>query len=329
MVLVALLVTSLLIVVAIVIDGGQGYAERRRMQNAADAAAFAGAREINQIRFQASTTDLATAVRAVAADNQADPALITCDVIDVAGARLAPCSPNAGWAARPDAVGVLVTAARRRPTLFGRVAGVAELTPRATAAASLQKLVSARSPWMVCGNRLLPGGFDLVDPLTKGLRPDSVLQKLYGQGGTALSDSRGIPIAGRTTGTCGLSSSWNGLVDPSSQPVQLGTYAPADKGKQVGRYQYDDILAGVGGCPEDFKDGEVINCLALVPIFDHVDVAAQSARIAAWAVWRIRYDQNGTVKYWGQYVTSGVASRGVTSTDDLAGGSTVVVKLAL
>lgn len=329
MVLVALLVVAMLIVVAIVIDGGQGYADRRRMQNAADAAAYAGARVLNQVRFQGATTDLAAAVRSAAADNRADPSLVTCDVTDLAGARLAPCSPNLGWAARADAVGVLVTARMVRKTLFGRLAGVSQLTPTATAAASLQKLVGARSPWMICGNKLLTGGFDLINPVTKGLRPDSVLVGLYGQGGTALADSRGIPISGKPTGTCGLSSSWNGLIDPVSQPPQVGKYALADKGKQVGRYQYDDILAGVGGCPRNFLDGEITNCLALVPVFDLVDTAAQSARIAAWAVWRIRYDQNGTVKYWGQFVAAGVASAGVTSTESLAGGSTVVVKLAV
>lgn len=327
MVLVALLVVAMLVIVAIVIDGGQGYVDRRQVQNAADAAAFAGARLLNEVRFQASTTDLAQAVGAVAGDNRAEPSLLSCDVIDLAGRPLAPCSPNSGWSSRSDAVGVLVRTGIRRRTLFGRVAGVAELTPSASAAAGLQPLASARSPWMVCGNPLLSGGFALIDPMTRSLRPDSVLRKLYGQGGTALPDARGIPVAGKLIGTCGLSSSWTGLVDPASQPVQLGKFALADRGKQVGRYQYDDILAGVGGCPRNFTDGEIVNCLALIPVFDEVDTAHQTARVAAWAVWRIRYDQNGVVKYWGQFVGAGVAGGGSTSSGPVIGGSTVVVRL--
>ena len=327
-VLVALLVSAMLVIVAIVIDGGRGYADRRQMQNAADAAAFAGARSLHQVRFQSSTTDLAATVRAVAAANHADPALVTCEVTDPGGAGLAPCSPRSAWATRAEAVGVRVSAAVRRTTAFGRVAGVSALTASASGTTILQKLTAARSPWMICGNPLLPGGFDLVDPVTRSLRPDAVLQTLFGEGGSALPDPRGIPIAGRPTGTCGLSSSWNGLVDPSSQPVRLGTFALADRGKQVGRYQYDDILAGVGGCPENFRDGDVTRCLALLPVFDQVDVGDQSARIAAWAVWRIRYDPQGTVKYWGQFVSAGVASGGVANSEPLLGGSTLVVRLA-
>ncbi len=221
-----------------------------------------------------------------------------------------------------------VTADVSRKTVFGRLAGVSELRASASAAAVLQNLAAARSPWMICGNARLPGGFDLIDPATRGLRPDAVLQKLYGEGGSALLDPRGIPIAGRTAATCGLSSSWNGIVDPTSQPLRLGHFALADRGKQVGRYQYDDILAGVGGCPRNFADGEVTRCLALVPVFDEVDVSAQSGRIAAWAVWRIRYDQQGVVKYWGQFVAAGLARAGVTTSGPLHGGSTVVVRLA-
>lgn len=327
MVLVVLLVVAMLVIVAIVLEGGQAYADRRQMQNAADAAAFAGARVLHQVRFQSSTTDLASAVRAVAVDNQADADLVTCQVIDGGGAGLAPCSPHSGWISRNEAAGVRVTADVSRDTVFGRLAGVSEMRASASAAAVLQNLATARSPWMICGNSRLPGGFDLLHPDTRALRSDAVLQRLYGEGGSALPDPRGIPIAGRTTATCGLSSSWNGIVDPSSQPVQLGKFALADQGKQAGRYQYDDILAGVGGCPKNFADGEVTRCLALVPVFDQVDAHAQSARIAAWAVWRIRYDQQGTVKYWGQFVSAGFARAGVTNTEPLYGGSTVVVRL--
>jgi Flp pilus assembly protein TadG len=326
MVLVALLVVAMLVIVAIVIDGGQGYAARRQMQNAADAAAFAGARALNRARFQASTTQVASVVQDVAAANHADAGLVVCDVIDSSGSRVAPCSPQTAWISRSDAVGVRVTATVRRKTLFGRLAGISELAPSGAGAAVLLNLLSARSPWMICGNPLLSGGLNLIDPNTRSLRSDAVLASLYGEGGTALADPRGVPVAGKLTGSCGLSS-WNGFVDPASQPVQLGRFALADKRKQVGRYQYDDVLAGVGGCPKNFMDGEVSRCLALIPVFDQVDGAAQSARIAAWAVWRIRYDAQGLVKYWGQFVGAGAASGGVASSEPFRGGSTIVVRL--
>ena len=58
----ALSLTALMIIAALVLDGGQGYSERRQMQNAADAAAMAGTRALDQYRFPpaGSTPDYTT-----------------------------------------------------------------------------------------------------------------------------------------------------------------------------------------------------------------------------------------------------------------------------
>ena len=83
----------MLIIVAIVIDGGQAYTDRRRTQNATDAAALAGARAVGQTRFAGATADLRAAVLAVASTNGANAVdVFACDVVDQAVTVVAPRS---------------------------------------------------------------------------------------------------------------------------------------------------------------------------------------------------------------------------------------------
>ena len=320
LVLVALMLVFMFVIVAIVIDGGRGYSDRRSMQNAADAAALAGARAVGQTRFAGATADVAGAAQAVAAANGANaPDVFACDVVDQAGGVVAPCSPNSGWTGSRNAAGVKVTAGIRRTPVFGSIAGQGELVVRTSAVATLQPLLSSRAPWMICGNPLLAGGLNLIDPATRTLRPDATLQALYGAGGSP------VPIQGARPGTCGLSASWVGGVSPSAQPVRLGSFVAALNGAPTGAYAYDDIL-GSSGCPANFSDGES-SCNAVLPIFDEVDSAANTARIVAWAVWKLSYSSAGTVKWSGTYVGAGIASGGVTSDAAVTGRSTYVVRM--
>ncbi len=59
-VIVALVFTGLIAIAALVFDGGAAYAQRRRMQNAADAGALAGARRLAQ---SAADSEIAAAIR--------------------------------------------------------------------------------------------------------------------------------------------------------------------------------------------------------------------------------------------------------------------------
>lgn len=59
MVLVALALVAVLAMLALVLDGGYGYLQRRRMQNAADAAAFAGTRQLATRLDDTGATELA------------------------------------------------------------------------------------------------------------------------------------------------------------------------------------------------------------------------------------------------------------------------------
>src|SRR5690606_14248364 len=76
-VIVALSVVALLLFSALAIDGGRAYAQRRVTQNAADAAAMAGARAVQQARFKVSSppppSSIETAVESALAENDAEP----------------------------------------------------------------------------------------------------------------------------------------------------------------------------------------------------------------------------------------------------------------
>jgi Flp pilus assembly protein TadG len=327
LVLMAAMSVFMLIIVAIVIDGGQGYTDRRSMQNAADAAALAGARAIGQTRFTGASADLAAAVLEVATANGANATdVFTCDVVDQAGAALGPCSPNSGWSGLPNAAGVKVTAGVRRTPVFGSVVGRQEIVVKTTASATLQPLLASRAPWMICGNPSLAGGFDLVDSATRTLRPDATLRLEYGAGGSKLLDARGIPVQGALPGACGLSPAWVGAVNPSAQPVRLGSFVAALDGTPTSPYTYDDILGSVG-CPSSFTDSAP-TCNAVLPVFDETDSSANTARVVGWAVWRLTYASAEAVKWRATYVGPGVASGGVTSTGALTGRSTYVVRMA-
>src|SRR5436305_14854995 len=94
-VLVALLMVAMLIIAAIALDGGQAYADHRQMQNAADAAALAGARALEQVRFRGgSVTEVAAQALAQATDNGASSSTshYSCMVLDKHQQPLATCT---------------------------------------------------------------------------------------------------------------------------------------------------------------------------------------------------------------------------------------------
>lgn len=118
LVLVSLALVALVVMLALAIDGGYAYAQRRRMQNAADAAAMAGARTRalggNDAQVEAAITQYAMA-------NGADGTNWTC----------------------PDGQTVRVTVWRVFPTFFAGIAGLPQMTASATAEASVQYLSAA------------------------------------------------------------------------------------------------------------------------------------------------------------------------------------------
>ncbi len=115
----ALAIPVLLVMMGLVIDGANGYVQRRRMQTAADAAALAGARtmglgngaaHINQVVTQYALSNGAT---------------------------------SASWQYINDGNGIRVTAQRTFNTFFAGLAGVPTMTAAATADVALEYVSEA------------------------------------------------------------------------------------------------------------------------------------------------------------------------------------------
>ncbi len=120
MVLVALWLVALVTVAGLVVDGGMLLAQRRALQNVADAAAAAGAMQLDESRYRASGGSEV--------------------VLDRAAAHAA----AAGYLAAEDGLAYTVTAGRARvavdverraPTAFLRVIGLGHVSIRARASA--------------------------------------------------------------------------------------------------------------------------------------------------------------------------------------------------
>src|SRR5947209_10588375 len=163
-VLVALLMVGMLGVAAIVLDLGQAYANRRQMQNAADAASLAATRALDKARLvRYANTALNSAVDSTASDvatkNGADGSNVTCQVIRWnyyldQTQIIAPCSPASGWTGdttNGGPAGILVKTGVTAKTAFGGAINQATTTARANAAATIQPLIQARGPFIICG----------------------------------------------------------------------------------------------------------------------------------------------------------------------------------
>jgi Flp pilus assembly protein TadG len=157
-VLVLFALTSLVLlgVLGLALDGGYDYIQRRAMQNAADAAALAGASAIARNQTDSQVTQ---AVLDAAARNSADTTRLTCAFITnaydtTASGTTQPCSSGgvamATFAA--NFTGVLVGTTERHQTFVFGALGIAESGASASAAARVQRPVGVTGgPFMVCG----------------------------------------------------------------------------------------------------------------------------------------------------------------------------------
>ncbi len=119
LVLISLALIALVVMIALAIDGGYAYAQRRRMQNAADAAAISGARAHG---LGGSAAQVGAAVNQYATANGADAVT---------------------WAFVNGGVTVQVTTSCTFPTFFAGIAGLPQMTASAVAEASIQYLSEA------------------------------------------------------------------------------------------------------------------------------------------------------------------------------------------
>ncbi len=138
LVLIALAFAGMLALLALAIDGGNAYAQRRRAQNAADAAALSATRRLWEIRRQGgSETDLLVAIQEAidahgAFNVDGQPNRFTAEYVDENGNPIA--SLPAG-AIPGNAQGVQVTLINRFDAFFAGVFGFDPMEVRALATA--------------------------------------------------------------------------------------------------------------------------------------------------------------------------------------------------
>lgn len=136
--------------VALIVEGGNAYAQQRSVQNGSDAAANAGADEIAQQLAGLTRTDadVANAITTVSGSNTITSAAYYTDVtgqpIDDTGAVVPAALAKvvgSGGAIPPNAQGVHVGGDRLFGTTFGRVIGISSFTASAEALAITGKVI--------------------------------------------------------------------------------------------------------------------------------------------------------------------------------------------
>jgi hypothetical protein len=128
-IIIAAAVVVLLALVALVVDVGNAYAQRRRAQNAVDAAALAGARRLAERALGEVVLEIHVLndVNRFADENGLDPKVVDAWFIDADGDRLETIDPWLG-PAPSDAEGVEVAGDLPFATYFAHLLGFARMT---------------------------------------------------------------------------------------------------------------------------------------------------------------------------------------------------------
>lgn len=161
LVMFAFMLTSLLGALGLAVDLGVAFSQRRTMQSAADAGAYAGARIVSKSTIGAPLM-AQSEVEAVVKKNAMKLGTIgsiTCNYVSDDGTNVGPCT----GAVPGTATGVEVTVQESHPTFFIRVVPGApnSVTTSALARANVKKLGSPTDgPYLPCtlGTRLKDGG---------------------------------------------------------------------------------------------------------------------------------------------------------------------------
>jgi Flp pilus assembly protein TadG len=182
LVIAALLMTALVGFLALVVDVGNAYAQRRYMQNAADAAAMAATRYMALNRAGgASDAGVASAINTYLANNGGAESLGSPNgktsnawYVQGDGSTVSPVGNGGGIPS--SAVGVKVNASKSVSTYFARVLGVSNIGVNAAGAAAYGTPSKILLNWKITGTPMMPIAF--------GLDAWKKCSQNYGYGGT-------------------------------------------------------------------------------------------------------------------------------------------------
>lgn len=266
----------MLVLAAFVLGGSLGYSAVRNAQNAADAAALAAASTLQEVKNgDAVPSEVLDTAVSVAEDNGADPAAVTCEIVNgtyalskSAADVLGPCTTANVNAASAAGVRVLTSDTRNVP--FGSFVDSNTITGDALATATVQPLREGRAPFMVCSDPTATGHptLPLVSDFT--VDPPYVFNE-SAIGASYVVQGNEMKNDGRDCGNS--SSSWRGLVRtevtyamPNTDPTNDAGWWQIETGNKNG--QLPNLLAGAGSCA--MPNGEVadlqVGCRILLPL---------------------------------------------------------------
>lgn len=286
----AVSMAALLVVAGLIIDGGAAYSQRRQMQNAADAAAMAGAAAVDSVRFEgAAPSTVQAKVDLIAQQNGAES--WDCAVVNAAGAELGSCS-NLLAASSAAAQGVKVTPTDVRKTSLGVFAGIEDISATADATASIQPIVGARAPFAVCSSG--PGGkYDFLGPDNK-VSPAKALArgKIAIMGAQIYKDDDSCNAGGHN-------GSFKGEIDPALLIVGDHIVGSSSPGNSLPSFT-------PVACPAPLTTSDCV----LLPITVETAGTGNNARMTVvdWAYFQVTEDGSGavdppqgSVKLWGTF----------------------------
>lgn len=323
---VAVSLLAVLIMGAFVASGSQAYSQRRNAQNAADAAAMAGARALNAALFENGVApgSVDAAVQESAVDDnkgfdyecylvlhdgtRMQDALTTDDIECSNTAVLTHwrnyLSAEAPTWAQP--VGVEVVVADRMPTLFGGVEGLSEtVTARASAIATIQSINQIGSPFVFCASpayRGTPGQANPIDILRRHSTNPNGTDFVFNADGTVSID----PVKATSVGTFPLQHSQNNACGAGSQfkakivsdhAYTIPGWVQTDTGNGFEADYVTQVLTA-NPCPDPFPTGETaLNCDMVIPIAIEGDSSNRQVRVVAAGVFHVTGNGNGNPKY--------------------------------
>jgi Flp pilus assembly protein TadG len=255
-VLVAVSLLAFLGLTGLVIDGGRAYADHRAVQNAADAAALAGAGALNGILFD-STGQESAVYDAVAASLTANRVNGTpgCRLVDENQTDLGACPTTDTGAGLPATVaGVAVNARDSQSASFIKALGIQGFSASATATAQIQSLRQGASPFMICGLDSAHKGFD--PPLLQASGDSWAINPAAVNASYALHGPQ-VPDCGAG------SNSFKGLVDDEA-PIGVPGWWPDDTGVHAGPVR--NTVARSDACTTTESFDSWTGCTIIVPI---------------------------------------------------------------
>jgi hypothetical protein len=268
-VIIALAMVAIIGMVALVLDGGYAYLERRRVQNAADSAALAGARALGKGATRA-TVGAAISEYALRNGIKSPGTNIKAYFVNADSAVIDTAYPVLGTSVvSTDARGVRVQAGEQHATFFARVIGFPNLNVSAVAQAGLESAGAAFGavPAVIVSATYAVGELYAIWDSDPSVDPDGAHVISSGSRGWAK-----FPASGAYDGTPSMAN-WlfnNGY--PGT--LSIGQWVEDKSGNSLGNTIGDDAGEWTAEHPT-----------WIVPIYDKYD--GKEYRIAAFAAFEV------------------------------------------